>query len=184
MDKELQRFLDKTVDLRRLIRKLDFVDEAVEDAVVEQPRLFLEASRYRVQKMRKRVQKTLAYESDRAVIATKLRERKDERGKRILTEGAVSDKAAQKTSVLNLRKAMEFSYVEEKFAEHMIEAFRQRRDALKIIVDARMAEVGGEIRKIKEQAGHNKMKRVQKEVRARYKRLAEGDSDESSSGNT
>lgn len=162
-DEELQDFLEKPVDVIRLIDQLDFSEEEVEHAAMEQPRLFLEAARLRVQKMRKRAQAKMAFESEKART-------------RIHTVGTVQHKADKSILVKTVRVAerrLEAALREEEFTKALMEAFRERKDATRIIVDARWAEAGNAVRKAKEQEGRNLARKVQKDLRRRYQDLPE-----------
>lgn len=167
LDEELRQFLEEPVDVLSLIKQLDFSEEEVEHAAMEQPGLFLEAARIRVQKMRKRAQAKMAFEAESART-------------RLHIAGTVQHKKDKSILVKSVRIAerrYEAALREEEFAKALMEAFRERKDATKIIVDARWAEAGNAVRRAKEQEGRNLARKVQKEVRRRYQELPEEDDD-------
>jgi hypothetical protein len=174
---DIEDFLSKPVDLKSLLKKIDLVDEAVEDAALEQPKFFLTAARYRVQRMRDRVENELAYSSEVAKIGSKYRERKDEKGKRTLTEGAVAAKVQLNDKIHKLRRKMELSLVYEKFSELLVETFRKRESAIKIIIDARFAEAGTVFKKVQEQGVRKAARKMGEEIRQRAKRLPRSSDD-------
>lgn len=174
---ELNEYLSRKTDLRELIKKLDFTEEEVEDAAKEQPKMFLRATRYRVQKMRDKVEAELAYENKVAKLSSKYQRRKDDKGKRTLTEGAVKARVQLDKKVQILRRKMEMSYVHEKFSELLVEAYRSREKAIKVIIDARWAEAGSALKHMKEEGAKKMSRRLQKEVRDRYRHMR-GSSDD------
>jgi hypothetical protein len=175
---DFEEYLKRNVDLKELISKLDFTEEEVEYAAMEQPKLFLRVSRFRVQKMRDRVEAELSYENKLAQYSSKYQERKDEKGKRQLTEGAVKAKVQLKPEIQKLRKRMELSFVFEKASELLVEAYRSREKAIKIIMDARWAEGGKLIRQATEEGGKKAAKKLARDIRDRYKHLRSESSDD------
>jgi hypothetical protein len=169
MSNILDDYLNKEVDLKQLVKKIDFTDEEVEDAAAEHPKLFLRVARFRVQKMRDRVEAELAYEARLAKLGSKYRERKDEKGKRKLTEGPVSAKVQLDPKIGSLKRRMEMSHVHEKFAELLVTTYHKREFAIKIIMDARWAEVGKALKVMKEEGAKKMSKKLQEEVRSRYR---------------
>src|SRR6201998_4153590 len=171
---DLDELIGKPVDLKQLVAKLDFTDEAVEAAALEHPRLFLRAARYRVQKMRDRVEAGLAYETRIAKLSAKLQSKKDEKGKRTMTEGAVKARVQLDSKIHKLRRKMEMSFVYEKFAELLVETYRKREFAIKVIIDARWAEAGKVLKVVKEEGAKNISRKMMNEVRDRYKKVRHG----------
>src|SRR5712672_993974 len=161
-------YIDKPVDLKHLIEKLDFTEEDVESAAVEQPKLFLRASRYRVQKMRDKLQRISEYDQIVAKTGSRYREDKDGDGKK-KTEGAIKERIQRNDKVHKVRKKMEKAFVLEKFSEGLTEAYRQRLSIIKIIVDARWAEAGTAVRVEKEESAKKQSKRMAKDLRERYR---------------
>lgn len=171
MSNELDNYINKPVNFEKLISKIDFTEESVENAAIEHPKLFLTASRYRVQKMRDRVEAELAYEAAKAKLGSKYRERKDEKGKRTMTEGAVAAKVQLDKDTFKLRRKMEMSLVHEKFSELLIETYRKREFAIKIIIDARLAEAGRYIKQKKEEDAKRVSRKMMEEIRERHKSI-------------
>ena len=172
-----REYLERPVDVVRLIEKLDFEEEDAEGAAREQPSLLLEVARFRVQKMRRRIQSEMAFDTAKARARLKLRAKKSAGAK--LTETAISDKVLLRSSVrLALKKSNRAKW-EEEFTKLLLEAYRQRKDAIRIIIDARWAETGSAVRKAKLEEGKALKNKLVKEVRRRYKgsRLGGDDDD-------
>src|ERR1035437_10018047 len=97
----LDVILDEPVDLAELIAKLDFTEENIIAANREQATLFLEASRYRVKKMRGRIQAEARLDAEKAKASLFFRIKKA--AKSGITEGYVKDKVMMDTGVQEAR---------------------------------------------------------------------------------
>lgn len=125
--------------LEDLLARLDFSPEAVVTAAAEQPILFLKAARYRVTRMRNRLQAAMQCEEVRADKAMALRSNARSSGERI-TEGAIAELLTVSPAVKNAQDVANTATEEEEFAKLLLEAFRHRRDCLKVIGDLTGAE--------------------------------------------
>lgn len=123
-----------------LIEKLGVIDENIMAESVRQPLLFVDAARYRVVKMRKRAQVGAQLEYERSRIATQLRNKKGKDGDKKVTEGAIKELIEQNEKIRDLRSQSDRAYEEEEFAKLLLEAFRQRNSAIKIIAEMQMLE--------------------------------------------
>ena len=168
---DLDELIGQPVDLKYLIKKVDFTEEEVETAAIEHPKLFKRAARFRVQKMRDQVEATLAYETKVAKLSAKYQERKDDKGKRTLTESAVKSRVQLDKDIQRLRRKMEMSFVHEKFAELLLETYRKREFAIKVVIDARWAEAGKVFKVMKEEGAKKMSRKMMKEVRDKYEKL-------------
>lgn len=137
---ELSRLLKKKVDLSSLLDSLDFTDEQIVDASKVQPLLFMEAARYRAKAMRKRSRLEAALSVARAERAGKFRSSKKEVGDRV-TEGQVQERLNKDPTIASLQASVDEAEVEEEYAKLLLEGFRMRRDALKVVADVIGAEI-------------------------------------------
>ncbi|MDE2104401.1 MAG: hypothetical protein KGL39_44595 [Patescibacteria group bacterium] len=165
------------LDVAALVDALDFHDEDVERAARAQPRLFLEASRYRVQKMRARVMLDTRLETVRAEAALHLRDKRRNSTGRALTEAAVRNYVDTHRKCGRVARKAQKAQVEEEFSKLLVEAFRQRAQALKIIVEAYGAEMAKEIRVYKEEQEREGMARLRHNAMARLRGLPRDKSD-------
>jgi hypothetical protein len=171
MNPEVDEYLSRKVNLKELIEALDFTQEEVEHAAQNHPKLFLRVARFRVQKMRDRVKAELAYENKLSKYSSKYQEKKDEKGKRTLTEGAVKAKVQLKPEIRKLRHEMEMSFVYEKFSELLLKAYDKREFAMKVVLDARWAEGGKLVKMLKKEDGKKIAKKLAQEIRGRYNHM-------------
>lgn len=179
MNHEVDEYINRKVKLKELIEKIDFTEEEVEHAALEQPKLYLRVARFRVQKMRDRVKAELAYENKVAKYSSQYQEKKDEKGKRTLTEGAVKARVQLKPEIKKLRHEMEMSHVYEKFSELLLKSWEKREFAMKVTLDARWAEGGKLVKMLKKEDGKKIAQKLANDIRSRYNHITgSGDSDD------
>jgi hypothetical protein len=124
-----------------LIQSLALVDENILAEAARQPILFIDAARYRVGAMRRRAQAAAELDATRSRVALVLRARNNsgEREKK-LTDAGVKDKVETQTAVRTLRAGMERAYEVEELSKLILEAYRMRRDAIRVIAETQIAE--------------------------------------------
>jgi hypothetical protein len=154
---DLTTIIHEPVNLKKLLAKLDFVDEEVANAAKEQPMLYLTAARFRIQKMQRRIQAESSLAVTKAQRGAKFRAKVAEGGERV-TEGRVNEMLVKDKEVRQLEDTARAAAEQEEFAKMLLDAYRMRKDALKIVVDLMGAELyvqrsmegTGELRKIKD----------------------------------
>jgi hypothetical protein len=119
---------------RQLIEKLPIVSEDVLAEAAVQPQLFMEAAQYRIEKMRGRSQASAELEQNRSRIALKVRAEKDPTGKKP-TEGAVMARVELSATTKQFRQNHDDACAKEEFSKLILEAYRMRRDAIRILAD-------------------------------------------------
>lgn len=165
----MNEILKKQVDVEGLIEKLDFAEENVLEATRAQPGLFLEASRYRVKSMRRRAKALFELETSMADAALILRQKKNAQGKKEMTETAIKEKVMLNSVVKDARIRLDRAYEEEELAKLLVEAYRQRRDACRIIVDALGAEIQSEVKLAQIEGERGDMTALKKKVREKFR---------------
>src|ERR1017187_10337095 len=116
----LDVILDEPVDLAELIAKLDFTEENIIAANREQATLFLEASRYRVKKMRGRIQAEAKLDAEKAKSSLFFRAKKRV-SKTNITEGFIKDQVSVDLGVQAARFKYDKSQVYEEWAKLLLE---------------------------------------------------------------
>jgi len=168
----IELLLEAPVDIRQLIKKLEFSDEDVARATMEQAKLFLEASRYRVLCMRKRLRAVATYELLCSQEALKLRRAKralvDKKDKSQLTEKSISDRISVLSTVVQARRELDIETVYEEWSKLLVDAYKQRRDACRILAEIMGAEASAELRVARSEAAVRGLKHLRKEVNARW----------------
>lgn len=117
-----------------LIRNLPIVAEDYITAASQQATLFMEAARFRVAKMRKVSTATANVETLESAAALIVRNRRDEDGKKP-TEGFVKDSLNANKKIRQAREERDNAYAEEELSKLILEAYRHRRDAIRVIAD-------------------------------------------------
>ena len=165
----LSEILDAPVDLKGLMDKLDFSEEAVLQANREQPSLFLEASRYRVKKMRTRIQSesNLKAEQANASMFLRLKKKKAEKGSSF-TEGYIKDKVTVHPGVIEAQAQEDNAQVYEEWAKLLLEAYRQRGHAIKTLAEILGAEANAQARQSRKEFEIEGFEKLKDAVRKRY----------------
>jgi hypothetical protein len=159
----LQDILERPVNVTKLLEKLDFADEAVIGAAREQAQLFLEAARLRIQKMRERVEAESQLALVKSELSIKIRHKAVTRGDKI-TEGHVAARLAKNSQVIEAQEKFNRAEEEEEFSKLLVEAFRMRRDAEKIVGDL----IGAEVYVARQQEGHESLTKIREKLSAKY----------------
>ena len=165
MSNQLKDVLDKPVNLRGLIQRIAFEPESLEDAALEQPGLYLEASRYRTLKMRKRLSRELQRDMVKADFGLQRRKKKlaDK-----LTESAIKDSVMLSQEVVTAEKELNRSLVEEEWSKGLVETFRQRQKVIEVLKDIRISESTPIVRKVRNELAMKSMRRAAEKARERY----------------
>lgn len=131
------------VELEDLLARLYFPEEEIQQAVLEQAKLFLAAADYRVKKMKSR--QDAAYALDRLRAGYSLQVRKkfaaaNVGGKRNVTEGQIKDTLERVEAINSAQEALGSAEALEEWSKLVLEAYRQRRDVLKILAQFAFVE--------------------------------------------
>lgn len=160
---EITELLAAPIDVRRLVSKLAFNLDNFEQANMEQPRLYLEAGRYRTKAALDKARAELQLEVTMAETGAQWRERPTS-GK-AMTEKAIADKITLNKEVIKLRQRAYMAKVTEEWAKQLLEAYSQRLMVLGIIGKVRSSEIASELRAVKEQAAIQVVRREAEKVR-------------------
>lgn len=140
-----------------LIALLGIVDENIINTAREQPKLFVKAARYRVEKMRERARVGAELDVLKSTIKQQKRNKKDETGKK-LPEAALTELMELDPRVQQLRAKSDDAYFWEELGKSILEAFRQRNSAIKIIAEAQQFEAMRESVSIEKDEQNRKLK--------------------------
>ena len=162
----LDSLLDQPIDLKALIAGLDFSEENIVIANREQPSLFLEASRYRVKKLRARIQAESLLESERARAAMVYRKKKATSGG--ITEAYIREKVSVNAEALDAREHLDRAMVHEEWAKLLLEAYRQRGHAIKTLAEILGAEANAQARLARKDLETEGFEKIKQAVRSKY----------------
>lgn len=138
------------LNVQSLVESLPIVSENILEEAAIQPLLFLNAARYRVATMKLRSRASIDLDSFRSKVARTIRKQKDKMGQKV-TEGTIREIVETHSQVRQKWEAYEEAIEREELAKLVMEAFRMRSSAIKIIAEANMyegAETGSELSKI------------------------------------
>lgn len=150
----------KTV--KELIEAVPIVSENVLVEAAAQPLLFIDAARFRVQKMRNRSQAMARYDSWCSKLGLHIRRAKT--GDKRVTEGEVKDRIQIHQTTRAYDEALQKAFAEEEFSKLLLEALRMRRDALRVIAEAQLAEGTKEAAEIDRIAERRKLHKRAREL--------------------
>ena len=117
-----------------LIGKLPLVAENIFAEAAQQPILFVQAAEYRIGKMRNRARASATLEQHQASVALRIRGKKDPEGKKA-TEASIKEQVELNATTKQLRERHESAHAQEQFSMLLLEAFRMRRDAIRVLAD-------------------------------------------------
>ena len=154
------------MEIDELIDKLSLVAENILEEAAGQPLLFIEASRYRVARMRgtKKAKAWLDYLESRVALLHRQRARANDDK---MTEAAVRERVLTNKKVRLARRALDDAEAHEEFAKLLLDAYRQRRDAVRIIGESQLAEGTREGRELEYIAQKKKMRERARELARR-----------------
>lgn len=152
------RYAVNDEELQSLLDALDLTPETVLKAAGEQPVLFMDAARYRVGRMERRVRAKAVLETGKAECALRMRREAEDNGEKI-TEGKIGNLIDADAVIITLRANYEDAEVEDEFSKLLLEAFRVRRDCIRVISDLTGAERAIESLRTKETVELDKARR-------------------------
>jgi hypothetical protein len=178
MDSRLKKLLDTPVALEQVLNKLDFTEEDILRAAMENPSLYLMAGTFRVQKMRKRMKAQHRLDLAQAEAGLRIRKIRTPDGKKKYTEPQIKEKIVLEDDVKENRQKLDGAFEEEEFSKLLLDSCRYRKDALRIIVDGRLSEAAGELREAKEGMVRSDMRKRSQQLRKKYERVVDSRNEE------
>lgn len=156
------------IDLGKLLKKLTLEDTTIVPDSLEQPSLFLEAGRLRVQKMRARVSAEMELKLAKAQVYLDARKGAEAAGTKA-TETTLDNQVLVNPKVRKLATRFTVAQEEEEFADLLVQAYRMRRDALRILADMAQVELSlaqGQARRASQTAG---LEEAKEKLRGKYR---------------
>ncbi len=153
-----------TVDLKKLVDAMDFSEEEIHGALLNQSKLFLEASYYRVEKMKVRMKAEADMNQKQTEVSTQVRAQTEVK----ITENYVSEQTALHQDVIAAKQVYDKARTLEEFAKLLMGSFEMRGSMLKACVQlygAQMAKESGLFQAELDRMGTDKLK---EKVRSRF----------------
>lgn len=140
------------VKAAKLISRLAVVDENILYENAMMPMLFVDAARYRVQKMRERSEIELTLETYVAMYGLQVR-----RTAVKATEGYIKSRIHRRKKYKALSLALIQAQAREEFSKLLIQAYHMRKTGLEIIANAQRAEGAKGAAQIERKNWHRKL---------------------------
>ncbi len=155
--------------ISQILNHVDFADEEVEDAARTLPKCLLEAVKYRVRVMRKRMEKGRSLDVARVNVAQKIRATAKRSGDKV-TEGGVKELVELSPTVNKYQLEMIKLVELEEFAKLVLECFRYKKTAITVVADMTNAEAAI-LRYHEAGDAKSKLGTLQKQARDKYTRV-------------
>lgn len=153
------------IDIKGLLDRIDFSSDNVVAAAAENAPLFRVAIDYRIDCLRSRNVAKMAWEVAEAELELKLREDARLNGERI-TEGHIKALLQADAGIAEFHKKYLNSDELDEYSKLVVEAFRMRRDCLRIIGDLTPDDLS--IQRALEAGGHAKIAATRKKLKDRF----------------
>lgn len=164
------------IDSKLLIKRLALVDENIMAEAATQPILFIDAARYRVAAMKKRAQAQAELDYRKSRIALSIRARRNEAGDKV-TEAAMKERVEKHSVVRKLRDRVERAFELEEFSRLILEAYRMRRDAIRVIGESWIAEGMREAKEVDHIQQRSRMRNIAVDLEEKRRKVKEDDED-------
>lgn len=165
--KSLLKIISKPVDVKRLIDKLGFDLDGLEEAAMDQPRLRLKAGRLKVQMI---LHKAQLKRHLSAVIGKKSIHIRRKHGNSY-TATAIRNELGYDKDVRRAQKQFDIADALETFATDLTESYKERSMALLNLVKLRNSEVASELRAVKGRAEVEGLLSKAKKLRDSYEEI-------------
>lgn len=152
------------INIASLLNKIDFSPERVVDAACENSLLFVQAIEYRRQCLEKAKNAKMSWEKGKAEKDLSIRRNARQNDEKV-TEGHITSQILVDPGVDKLAQELSKAEVHDEYSKLVVEAFRMRRDCLRIVDDLVRDEVG--LQRAVE-AGSEKLQKLRKDVSERY----------------
>lgn len=163
-DRDLLKALTKPVDVKRLIEKLAFDLDGLEEASMDQPTLRLRSGRLQVQMMLRKAQlkRELA-----AIIGHKSQRIRRKHGNSY-TATAIKNELGYDRDVRHAQRKLDEAEALEEYAKDLTEAYGERSKTIFNLVKLRVSEIGSELRQVKGKAEVDALSHKARKLRDRF----------------
>ncbi len=158
--------------ISQIISHINFEDEEVEYAARTLPKCLLEAVRYRVRIMRRRMEKGQTLDVTRVNVSQKIRAQAKRSGDKV-TEGGVKELTELSPAVRKHQGDMIKLVELEEFAKLILECFRYKKTAITVVADMTNAEAAI-LRHYEAGDTKNTLATLQKKARDKYTQVGGG----------
>lgn len=170
VDRRVVEMLEKPVDVKKLVDRLFFAIDNLEEAAILQPKYYLESGRFKAQTALQLASYKRKY--SRLLGKKSLRIRKKESG---LKEGEVKAYLSVDPELQALQKKIDQADVYEDFAKQLVEAYKERLMVLAVLARLRASEINSELRQVKSEDDVRRLRKRAEKTQAAFAELEEED---------
>jgi hypothetical protein len=165
--KQLLRAISKPVDVKKLLDRVSFDLDGLEEAGMEQPRLRLRAGRLKVQMMLRRAELKRHLASVIGKESVNIRHKHGNS----YTATAIRNELGYNHDVRKAQKAFDTAEALESFADDIREVYKERSMLLFSLSRLKGSEISNELRAVKGQADMNHLRERARKMRDSYEDL-------------
>lgn len=151
------------VDLEKLIKRIDFSEELVIIAALEQPKLYLKCIRTRTLAARYKAEAEAKFELVKSELSLKIR-----KGEKVKTEGHIKELLNQHESYRSARKKLDRGRESEEFLDKLCRVFEMRMQVIKVVSDSMSAEKVVHSRKLAQRAAEVEKEHLRRKWKHRH----------------
>ena len=170
VSREVVELLERPVDVKRLVDKLYFNVDDLEDAAIKQPKLYLEAGRFRAQSTLRVA--TLKRRLARIVGEASIQIRHKRTG---TTETAIKHRVGKDHKVQSSQRKLDHAEIVDLFASQLTEAYKERLMVIAILARLKASEISSELKAVKNEAAVKAMRKRAHEARKAFEELEGSD---------
>lgn len=159
-----EKFLSKPSNIDELIEGLDVDDMDVIGAARSQAGLYVKAVRYRVQKMRRRIEAESTLDTVKTDLALRIREKERQQAgvkRKPMTETHIKELLLRNPRYREALDDYNEALVEEEFGRKLTDAFDHRGKAIRVVADL----IGHEVALEKKMGEYQELANLKKEIR-------------------
>lgn len=132
--------INRRVDLELLMTQMDFTSETIMEAATNQTKLYLQASSLYARAVRELIASESALVVKKAEIGENIRAYAKARAEKV-TEASIDQKRRISPEMVNPQTRYEQALTRKDWIWNLLEALRQRRDAIRVISELTRAEL-------------------------------------------
>lgn len=159
--------------LKKLIEDLDFPEEELETAALHQAALFERASRFYIRAMRHTLQLKSALQEREARLSLAIRKVAQEEaaaaGKsRSASEAQISARVKSSKTIAEGYVKLHQAETDEEYLRLLLDAFKMRRDTIRVLAELRRSDMGESVVKAKEISASEAAQEVTEKLKKRW----------------
>lgn len=170
IDEKVLLWIEQPIDLHRLLKRLSFQADGLEEAALRQPKLQSDVGRLRAQIFIRKSSLKRRLARTRAKKGLKIRHR--ESG---LTETFIKSQLDLDPDVERMQKKLDYAEAYELAVDDLREAYKERNMIIGFLTRLRSAEMNNDLRSVEGEREVDKMRKRARKARKRFQELEDRD---------